>query len=238
MMRKSNRMIMFAVIAAIIVAVPISFYGLSQKSVPIIATDGEAYANYSMNCTISTTPPMCLGAQVAQANISENSSRTSSFALATSGYLFYVGNSHFGVYNIYLNVNLTGIFYSYLNPKNLTLSYIGSGTGNESCAFWGILHNYWYSYVGKEKTTNCTNLTTKGGLVFDWTNKGHAHINLELVNRTDGSNPYLFSLSTQLCLVLGHYPGGYHSTTLSVIMLEGGKLVSSTVELTFYQVVD
>ena len=136
MMRKSNRMIMFAVIAAIIVAVPISLYGLSQKSVPIIATDGEAYANYSMNCTISTTPPMCLGAQVAQANISENSSRTSSFALGASGYLFYVGNSHAGAYHISLNLNLTGIFYSYLNPKNLTLSYIGSGTGNELCAFF------------------------------------------------------------------------------------------------------
>ena len=238
MMRRSNRMIMFAVIAAIIVAVPISLYGLSQKSVPIIATDGEAYANYSMNCTISTTPPMCLGTQVAQANISENSSRTSSFALGASGYLFYVGNSHAGAYHISLNLNLTGIFYSYLNPKNLTLSYIGSGTGNELCAFFGTLHNYWYSYAGKEETTNCTNLTTKGGLVFELTSAGHERINLELVNRAANSNPYHFSLSTQLDIVLGLYPGGYHSATLSVIMLEGGKLVSSTVELTFYQVVD
>ena len=156
--------------------------------------------------------------------------------LATSGYLFYAGNSHAGAFHIFLNLNLTGTFYSYLNTKNVTLSYISNGTGNESCAFFGIQHNVWYSYAGKEETTNCTNLTTNGGLVFDWTNDDHGHINLELVNRTDGSNPYLFSLSTQLYIVPGLDPGGYHSVTLSVIMLEGGKLVSSTVKLTFYQV--
>ena len=61
MVQKRNKIIIFAVIAVIIVAVPISFYGLSQKSVPVIATDGEAYANYSISYPINSTDLMCIG---------------------------------------------------------------------------------------------------------------------------------------------------------------------------------
>ena len=122
MIQKSNKMIMFAVIAVIIVAVPISFYEFFGKPVPITVTDGYSSFTWRYNFTKNYGP----GVILPQTNQTESTAIISSNGYPNSSLSLALGSWEYStqgpVNNFRSWINVSGSLTSNLHPKNLVIS--------------------------------------------------------------------------------------------------------------------
>ena len=123
MIQKSKKMIMFAVIAVIIVAVPISFYEFTSKPVPVAVSDGFSEFTWRDNFT---TP---IGGKEAVFPY-DNETNTSAIILF-NGYpkssltlsLYSIEYSTRLPSNCFIFwINVSGALTSNFHPKNLVIS--------------------------------------------------------------------------------------------------------------------
>ena len=126
MMQKRNRMIMFAVLAVIIVAVPVSFYELSYPPNPTINSVHNGIADEVWYLNASASPPSSL---FSFNNISSSSTFTSdslnssiSVGLSNVSGCFQPGEGFFAIYidNFTISGNINGN----IRPTSITVIQI------------------------------------------------------------------------------------------------------------------
>jgi len=247
MIQKSKKMIIFAVIAVIIVAVPISFYELSYSPDPTIisvnngVTNDIFYLNLSCNSRHGIFYP----------GISSNSTFTSSESLNSSLSMSLENSSVFyntcgGFYQLCINYfNISGAINGNIRPTNLTVTQIEGAQYPYAMKFMLI--------PGDEGAIN----TSKISCLFftDWNTNyenstdiyGGVFSNVTLLNDSTGQHSlfvsqklpksitYKFKLSNRIELEL--YPT-YHSYNVTryfltlIVSLNGlGKTVQSQVNV-------
>ena len=142
MMEKRNRMIMFAVIAVIIVAIPVSFYEFFGKPVPITVTDGSSSFTWRYNFTKNYGP----GVILPSTNQTESTAIFSSSGYPNSSLSLALGSIEYstqGPMNIFKPwINVSGSLTSNLHPKNLVISETVKAYSAEKGGFFNFSDPY------------------------------------------------------------------------------------------------
>ena len=229
MMRKSTKMIMFAVIAVIIVAVPISFYELSNSPDPTITSVHNGVTNDIFYLNLSYNSPH----GIFYPGINSNSTFTSSESLNSSLSMSLENSSVFyntcgGFYQLCINnFNISGAINGNIRPTNITVIQIEGAQYPYAMKFMLI--------PGDERVIN----TSKISCLFftDWNNNfenstdmygGATSSNISLLNDSAGQHTlfasqklpksitHTFKLSNRIELEL--YPT-YHSYNVTIYFL-------------------
>ena len=247
MIRKRNRIAIFAVITAIIVAFPVLFYELSDPPNPTINNvhNGISFGVWYLNA--SASPPSSL---FRFNNISSSSTFTSdslnssiSIALSNVSGCFLPGQ---GFYSVYINnFTISGNIKGNIRPTNLTVTQIEGAQYPYAMKFMLI--------PGNERAIN----TSKISCLFftDWNNNyenstdiyGGVFSNVTLLNDSTGQHSlfisqmsqknisYKFELANVMNIWLYPKHNGYNVTkyflTLIVSLNGLGKTVQSQVNV-------
>lgn len=247
MIRKRNRIAIFAVIAAIIVAFPVLFYELSDPPDPTINNvhNGISFGVWYLNA--SASPPSSL---FRFNNISSSSTFTSdslnssiSIALSNVSGCFLPGQ---GFYSVYINnFTISGNIKGNIRPTNLTVTQIEGAQYPYAMKFMLI--------PGNERAIN----TSKISCLFftDWNTNyenstdtyGGVFSNVTLLNDSTGQHSlfasqmsqknisYKFELANVMNIWLYPKHNGYNVTkyflTLIVSLNGLGKTVQSQVNV-------
>ena len=247
MMQKRNRMIMFAVLAVIIVAVPVSFYELSYPPNSTITSVHNGVANGIFYLNLSQNSPH----GIFYPGISSNSTFTSSASLNSSLSMSLENSSVFyntcgGFYQLCVNnFNISGAINGNIRPTNITVTQIEGAQYPYAMKFMLI--------PGDERAIN----TSKISCLFftDWNNNyenstdiyGGVFSNVTLLNDSAGQHTlfsaqklpksitYTFKLSNRFELEL--YPT-YHSYNVTsyflslIVSLNGlGKTIQTQINI-------
>ncbi len=161
-MQKSNKMIMFAVIAALIVAAPISFINLVPSHEVFSIVDGTTsyvypanlsnvqYSINHQNLSLST------GSYAYQGNRSDLSYFNSSI-YSFGSYMMYEGSCN---YTIFLDYNFRGNFYSNLHPTKVIVSASASYQ-NHTLDDNVVIYSPWvYNFLQDPYEKNVSNSTS------------------------------------------------------------------------------
>lgn len=179
MRKKSTKMIMFAVIAVIIVAAPISIYEtLSPQPIPQI-TYSSHNLTYTMVANVSYYSYGFYRENLtAYSNITQNGGNVSTLQMVTFLDTQYEG----GNFNIYCHVNISGIFQSDLHPSKMLINL------NQTAHRDGIFA----LYQGLNYSMNTS--AERFGRVFTyWGNNLHPTVNVKFLNDTlKGNGTYRF----------------------------------------------
>jgi hypothetical protein len=175
MMRKGSKMIMFAVIAAIIVASPISFYFLTNKDpvpeVPISVSN--SIINYSWLTNFTATTNTALAPHIsnisAVSNVSEQGYSKSHFVISVSASSIYCPGNYFFV-NAYLN--FSGELAPNLQATGLKIIQNSSLYLNSNETLYR-----WFRYYGLGTDSNLTINTSMPGKLYYSSGSGGARLN-------------------------------------------------------------
>ena len=179
MMEKRNRMIMFAVIAVIIVAAPISIYEtLSPQPIPQI-TYSSHNLTYTMVANVSYYSYGFYRENLtAYSNITQKGGNISTLKMVVYFNPLYEG----GNFNIWCRVNVSGIFQSDLHPSKMLINL------NQTAHRDGIF----CISQGRNYSMN-TSTEGFGRIVSTWGNNLHTTVNVKFLNDTlKGNGTYRF----------------------------------------------
>ena len=169
MIQKSNKMIMFAVIAAIIVIIPVSFYEFSVPPGAIIVSVRNGASNdvWDIYRDNNTSTPIIFQ------NITSNSTFTSSNSLNSSLNLSFnciwgYCNAVDGFFSLHINYfNISGILRGNLKPTGITVTQVDAAQIPDVIKFALVpleekvintsLINGWNFYSWNTQTYNKTN---------------------------------------------------------------------------------
>ena len=180
MMEKRNRMIMFAVIAVIIVAAPISIYEtLSPQPIPQIS-----YSSHNLTYTmVANVSYYSYGFYrenlTAYSNITQNGGNVSTLQMVVYFNPLYEGGKFF----MWYHVNISGIFQSDLHPSEMLINL--NQTAHRDGIFCILL--------GRNYSMN-TSAERSGRIVGTyWGNNLHPTVNVKFLNDTlKGNGTYRF----------------------------------------------
>ena len=251
MLEKRNRKIILAsILVAMIIIVPISFYGLGSKPVPITANNSSSsyVVKGAFTRIKNALNPLRLNETKAITSISTANFQNSSLSIAVTGYV-WTTEAQGACFDFWLTVcgNLT----SNLHPTALVLSQSISyfSVENTSKLPRTSAYSNWYtqnqgsrvnmtnlSRPASENNLCCISLLKKGTVsyILDFSNDTHlsksSMYHFALTNQSRSSWSYPFIENT-FCF----YPGSYNMTyytnfTASITGLS--KPVSAQVDLT------
>ncbi len=247
MIQKSKKMIVFAVIAVIIVAVPISFYELSDQQNPTITSVHNGVTNDIFYLNLSCNSPH----GIFYPGISSNSIFTSTESLNSSLSMSLENSSVFyntcgGFYQLCMNsYTISGNINGNIRPTSITVTEIEQAhfpstiglflsLGNEkamniskiSCCFTGFNYKFDNSTNMYEGMTNC-NVS-----LLNETSDQH---NLFAAQKSPKNVTYTFKLSNMVQLRL--YPNYYNYTVTRyflsfIVSLNGlGKTIQTQINI-------
>ncbi|MFG1461124.1 MAG: hypothetical protein AAE987_07085 [Thermoplasmataceae archaeon] len=245
MIQKSKKLIMFAVIAVIIVAVPVSFYELSDPPNPTITSVHNQISDGVWYLNASASPPSSLFSfnNISSSSTFTSSSLNSSISVALSNVsgCFQPGEGFFAVYidNFTISGNINGN----IRPTSITIMQ------TEEAQFPSVM-KFMFSQ-GDEQAYNTTKISC--WFFTDWNDKfenstdmydGSACSNISLLNDSAGQHTlfvsqknisYKFELANLINIWLYPKHNAYNVTKyyLSLIVsLNGlGKTVQTQINI-------
>ena len=207
MIQKRNKIIMFAVIAVIIVAVPISFYELSPQPEPTISVVND-YTHYQWDANFynhaNETCPIFSPYFNASAVINETGYQNTTLLISIHGFECYLATEgqvpYFG-----LILNVSGSLPSNLQPKSLVISQNLSAPGiNE----WTQSTDLFYISSPSGKLSNLS--LTPGKYYPDpclpaLSKNGSYKCTLQFKNDNSSSSHALYNFSVRCMFIYGWF---------------------------------
>ena len=197
-----KRMIMFAVIAAIIVAAPISFLSLVRSSESFSVVDGNVYHIYPANLSNLDIKRQNLIFHSSSIAYQGNQTEQSYFNASTTFSGCYMMTQSVGdclynstyVYVMFFNYNFQGDFYSNLHPTKVVVS-ASAYYQNHSLDQNVLIENPWFNQFLQDRyDRNVSNTSGKQAIDFS-----SASVDYPLENNSFSKNDqrYYFCLANQ-----------------------------------------